>query len=63
MRDIKFKIYDKELKESHIEDLEDLHEDDIWYDGETDIWNVLYDCNNEQERTVGLRSPTVHSNV
>lgn len=55
MRDIKFKIYDKELKESHIEELQDLCEDYYWYDGETDVWSVLYDSHNEQERFVALQ--------
>ena len=55
MREIKFKIYDKELKESHIEKLQDLCEDDYWYDGETDMWSVLYDSHNEQERFVALQ--------
>ena len=55
MRDIKFKIYDKELKESHIEELHDLCEDDYWYDGETDMWSVLYDSHNKQERFVALQ--------
>ena len=52
MRDIKFKIYDKELKETHIEDLEYLTEDDYWYDGDTSIWFVLHDGTHEQERFV-----------
>lgn len=55
MREIKFKIYDKELKESHIERLQDLCEDDYWYDGKTDVWSVLYDSHNEQERFVALQ--------
>jgi uncharacterized phage protein (TIGR01671 family) len=55
MRQIKFKIYDKELKESHVEELQDLCEDDYWYDGETDVWSVLYDSHNEQERFVALQ--------
>ena len=55
MREIKFKIYDKELKESHIEELQDLCEDDYWYDGETNMWSVLYDSHNEQERFVALQ--------
>ena len=55
MREIKFRIYDKELKESHIEELQDLCEDDIWYDGETDVWNVLYYSTHEQERFVALQ--------
>lgn len=55
MREIKFKIYDKELKESHVEELQDLCEDDYWYDGETDVWSVLYDSHNEQERFVALQ--------
>ena len=52
MRETKFKIYDKELKETHIEELQDLCEDDYWYDGETDMWSVLYDGTHEQERFV-----------
>lgn len=55
MKDIKFKIYDKELKESHIEELQDLSEDDYWYDGKTDMWSVLYDSHNEQVRFVALQ--------
>lgn len=55
MREIKFRIWDKELKESHIEDLQDLCEDDYWYDGETEVWSILYDCNNKQERFVALQ--------
>ena len=52
MRKIKFRIYDKKLKEFHYLDLEDLWGDDYWYDGETPVWDVLYDCNNSQERFV-----------
>ena len=55
MREIKFRIWDKELKESHIEELQDLCEDDYWYDGETEVWSILYDCNNKQERFVALQ--------
>ena len=55
MRDIKFRIYDKELKETHILELQDLCEDDIWYDGETEIWSVLEDCNNKQKRFVVMQ--------
>lgn len=54
-REIKFRIYDKELKESHIEELQDLCEDGYWYDGETEVWAVLKDCNSEQERFVALQ--------
>ena len=50
-----FKIYDKKLKEFHIESLEDFAEDDYWYDGETTVWNVLYDCTHEQERFVAMQ--------
>lgn len=52
MRKIKFRIYDKKLKEFHYLDLEDLWGDDYWYDGETPVFDVLYDCNNSQERFV-----------
>lgn len=55
MKEIKFKIHDKELKESYILKLEELAEDDYWYDGETSMYEVLSDCNNEQERFVLLR--------
>lgn len=60
MRKIKFRIYDKELKESHIEELEDLCEDDYWYDGETEVWSVLKDCNDKQERFVALQYTGLH---
>lgn len=52
MRKIEFRIWDKELKEMNYLSLEDLCEDDYWYDGETIVWSVLYDCNNENERFV-----------
>ena len=55
MREIKFRIYDKELKEAHILELQDLCEDEIWYDGETEAWSVLEDCNNKQKRFVALQ--------
>ena len=55
MREIKFRIYDKELKESHIEELQELCEDDYWYDGETEVWSVLKDCNDKQQRFVALQ--------
>ena len=60
MREIKFRIYDKELKETHIEELQDLCEDDIWYDGETEVWSVLEDCNNKQKRFVALQNTGLH---
>ena len=60
MRKIKFRILDKESKESHIERLQDLCEDDYWYDGETDVWSVLYDCNNEQERFIAMQFTGLH---
>jgi uncharacterized phage protein (TIGR01671 family) len=50
-----FKIYDKKLKEFHIESLEDFSEDDYWYDDETTVWDVLFDCTNEQERFVAMQ--------
>ena len=50
-----FKIYDKKLKEFNINSLEDFAEDDYWYDGETTVWNVLYDCTHEQERFVAMQ--------
>lgn len=55
MRDIKFRFYDKENKIMHYCDLEDLCEDDYWFDGETEVWSVLYDSNNEQEKFVAMQ--------
>lgn len=60
MKEIKFRIWDKELKESHIEKLQDLCEDDYWYDGETEVWSVLYDCNNKQERFIAMQFTGIH---
>ena len=60
MREIKFKIYDKKLKTADIEELQDLCEDDYWYDGETTVWEVLEDCNNKQERFVALQYTGLH---
>lgn len=55
MRDIKFRFYDKENKIMYYCDLEDLCEDDYWFDGETEVWSVLYDSNNEQEKFVAMQ--------
>lgn len=53
MREIKFRIWDKKLKEMNYIDLCDLAEgDDYWYDGETTVWNVMYDATHEQDRFV-----------
>lgn len=60
MRDIKFRVWDKKIKESHIEKLQDLCEDDYWYDGETEVWSVLYDCNNKQERFIAMQFTGLH---
>lgn len=49
-REIKYRICDKELKELNYLSLEDLCGDDYWYDGDIDVWSVLYDCNNKNER-------------
>ena len=59
-REIKFRVWDKKIKESHIEKLQDLCEDDYWYDGETEVWSVLYDCNNEQERFIAMQYTGLH---
>lgn len=37
MREIKFRFYDKKNKDMNYCDLEDLCEDDYWFDGETDM--------------------------
>ena len=50
MREIKFRVWDKVLKEMNYLSLEDLCEDDYWYDGETSVWSVLNDCNDKNER-------------
>ena len=50
MREIKFRVWDKKLKEMNYLSLEDLCEDDYWYDGETSVWSVLNDCNDKNER-------------
>lgn len=51
MREIKFRIWDKKLKEMNYIDLCDLAEgDDYWYDGETTVWDVMYDATHEQDR-------------
>lgn len=55
MRNIKFRFYDKENKIMYYCDLEDLCEDDYWFDGETEVWSVLYDSNNEQEKFVAMQ--------
>lgn len=54
MREIKFRFYDKKNKDMNYCDLEDLCEDDYWFDGETDVWSALYDSNNEQNRFVAM---------
>ena len=51
MQEIKFRIWDKKLKEMNYIDLCDLAEgDDYWYDGETTVWDVMYDATHEQDR-------------
>lgn len=56
MRTIKFRVWDKKLKEMHggIR-LCDITEDDYWYDGETDNWYVFYDGCNEQKQFVVMQ--------
>lgn len=52
-REIKFRVWDKLLREMHYIDLCDLAEgDDYWYDGETSVWEVMNDATNEQSRYV-----------
>ena len=52
-REIKFRIWDKVLKEMNYIDLCDLAEgDDYWYDGETSVWEVMNDATSEQRRYV-----------
>lgn len=52
-REIKFRVWDKLLREMHYIDLCDLAEgDDYWYDGETSVWEVMNDATGEQRRYV-----------
>lgn len=52
-REIKFRVWDKLLREMNYIDLCDLAEgDDYWYDGETSVWEVMNDATNEQSRYV-----------
>lgn len=52
-REIKFRVWDKLLREMHYIDLCDLVEgDDYWYDGETSVWDVMNDATNEENRFV-----------
>ena len=52
-REIKFRVWDKLLREMNYIDLCDLAEgDDYWYDGETSVWEVMNDATGEQRRYV-----------
>lgn len=52
-REIKFRVWDKLLREMHYIDLCDLAEgDDYWYDGKTSVWEVMNDATNEKKRYV-----------
>lgn len=52
-KEIKFRIWDKTLKEMSYIDLCDLAEgNDYWFDGETTMWDVIYDATHEQERFI-----------
>lgn len=52
-REIKFRVWDKLLREMNYIDLCDLAEgDDYWYDGETSVWEVMNDATSEQKRYV-----------
>ena len=52
-REIKFRVWDKLLREMHYIDLCVLAEgDDYWYDGETSVWDVMNDATSEQRRYV-----------
>ena len=52
MREVLFRIWDKELEEMNHESLPDIAEGEIWYDGETDCWSVYDDATTDQERFV-----------
>ena len=52
-REIKYRVWDKLLREMHYIDLCDLAEgDDYWYDGETSVWSVMYDATHDRDRFV-----------
>lgn len=52
-REIKYRVWDKLLRDMHYIDLCDLADgDDYWYDGETSVWEVMNDSTSEQRRYV-----------
>ena len=52
MREIKFRVWDKLLKEFNVLSLHDITEDDYWYDGKSEMWSVFYDGTHEQEKFI-----------
>ena len=56
---IVFRIYDKIRQEEHEIDLLELAEGpSIWFDGETDMWEVFHDAITDQSRFVIKRHET-----
>ena len=52
-REIKYRFWDRELEKYNFLSLHDLGEcDEYWYDGETAVWDVLYDSTHEQKRFI-----------
>lgn len=54
-REIKFRFWDKQNQEMNFQSLHELTEDDVWFDGVTDCWAVLFDSHNEQERFICMQ--------
>ena len=52
-REMKMRFWDRELEKYNFLNLHDLGEsDEYWYDGETNVWDVLYDSTHEQKRFI-----------
>ena len=52
-REIKYRVWDKLLQDTHYIDLCDLADgDDYWYDGVMSVWTVMNDATSEQRRYV-----------
>jgi uncharacterized phage protein (TIGR01671 family) len=52
MRECKFRVWDKKLKDMRYQDLQELCLGDIWFDGVWDTWCVINDANDKQERFI-----------
>jgi uncharacterized phage protein (TIGR01671 family) len=52
MRECKFRVWDKKLKDMRYQDLQELCLGEIWFDGVCDTWCVINDANDKQERFI-----------